>query len=239
MITINLLAAIIVFNVLILLYQIMIEIYSAIFRIDGVQIDKARFQIISILTGTGFTTNESEIMLATRKRRKITQIMILISYIFNISIVSTIVNLFMSTSNTSRTELVIGIGLTILNITLLIGLNRSSRIRRLFDNIVLKIGKNKKRRKVNPISIYDYYGNKVIAEVRITELHEKIMDLDIVKLKRQYDIQLLVIKRGSLIISDINENIKVQNNDVLLVFGNYKVIRKLFNNNRKQSNNKS
>lgn len=239
MITINLLAAIIVFNVLILLYQIMIEIYSAIFRIDGVQIDKARFQIISILTGTGFTTNESEIMLATRKRRKITQIMILISYIFNISIVSTIVNLFMSTSNTSWTELVIGIGLTILNITLLIGLNRSSRIRRLFDNIVLKIGKNKKRRKVNPISIYDYYGNKVIAEVRITELHEKIMDLDIVKLKRQYDIQLLVIKRGSLIISDINENIKVQNNDVLLVFGNYKVIRKLFNNNRKQSNNKS
>lgn len=217
----------------------MIEIYSAIFRIDGVQIDKARFQIISILTGTGFTTNESEIMLATRKRRKITQIMILISYIFNISIVSTIVNLFMSTSNTSWTELVIGIGLTILNITLLIGLNRSSRIRRLFDNIVLKIGKNKKRRKVNPISIYDYYGNKVIAEVRITELHEKIMDLDIVKLKRQYDIQLLVIKRGSLIISDINENIKVQNNDVLLVFGNYKVIRKLFNNNRKQSNNKS
>lgn len=217
----------------------MIEVYSAIFRIDGVQIDKARFQIISILTGTGFTTNESEIMLATRKRRKITQIMILISYIFNISIVSTIVNIFMSTSNTSWTELVIGIGLTILNITLLIGLNRSSRIRRLFDNIVLKIGKNKKRRKVNPISIYDYYGNKVIAEVRITELHEKIMDLDIVKLKRQYDIQLLVIKRGSLIISDINENIKVQNNDVLLVFGNYKVIRKLFNNNRKQSNNKS
>ena len=134
----NLLAAFIVFNVLILLYQIMIEVYSAIFRIDGVQIDKAKFQIISILTGTGFTTNESELMLATRRRRKITQILILISYIFNITIVSTIVNIFMSTSNTEWTEILIGMGLTILNIILLIGLNKSSKIRRVFDNIVLK-----------------------------------------------------------------------------------------------------
>ena len=208
----------------------MIEVFSAIFRIDGVQIDKARFQIISILTGTGFTTNESEIMLATRKRRKITQIMILFSYIFNISIVSTIVNLFISTSNTSLTELIIGVVLTVINITLLIGLNKSTKIRRIFDNLVLRIGKRKKKRKINPISIYDYYGNKVIAEVRIIKMHDKITDLNIVKLKKDYNIQLLVVKRGSLIISDIDETIKIQDNDVLLVFGNYKVIRNLFSN---------
>lgn len=229
----NLLAAFIVFNVLILLYQILIEVYSAIFRIDGVQIDKAKFQIISILTGTGFTTNESELMLATRRRRKITQILILISYIFNITIVSTIVNIFMSTSNTQGAELGIGIALTILNLFLLIGLNKSGRLRRVFDNLVLKIGKKKKNRKINPISIYDYYDNKVIAEVRITQLNEKIADLDIVKLKKKYNIQLLVIKRGSLILSDIDESIKIQDRDVLLVFGNYKVIRSLFSNNQK------
>lgn len=208
----------------------MIEVFSAIFRVDGVQIDKARFQIISILTGTGFTTNESEIMLATRKRRKITQIMILFSYIFNISIVSTIVNLFISTSNTSLTELIIGVVLTVINITLLIGLNKSTKIRRIFDNLVLRIGKRKKKRKINPISIYDYYGNKVIAEVRIIKMHDKITDLNIVKLKKDYNIQLLVVKRGSLIISDIDESIKIQDNDVLLVFGNYKVIKNLFSN---------
>ena len=230
MININLLAALVVFNILILLYQIMIEVFSAIFRVDGVQIDKARFQIISILTGTGFTTNESEIMLATRKRRKITQIMILFSYIFNISIVSTIVNLFISTSNTSLTELIIGVVLTVINITLLIGLNKSTKIRRIFDNLVLRIGKRKKKRKINPISIYDYYGNKVIAEVRIIKMHDKITDLNIVKFKKDYNIQLLVVKRGSLIISDIDETIKIQDNDVLLVFGNYKVIRNLFSN---------
>ena len=94
---INLLAAIIVFNVLILMYQIIIEIFSSIFSIEGVQIDKSKFQVISILTGTGFTTNESELMLSTKRRRKLTQILILFSYLFNITIVSTIINLFIYT----------------------------------------------------------------------------------------------------------------------------------------------
>jgi hypothetical protein len=217
----------------------MIEIFSAIFRLEGVQIDKAKFQIISILTGTGFTTNESELMLASKRRRKITQIMILFSYIFNISIVSTIVNLFISTNDTSINEFLIGIILTIFNIILLIGLNKSTRIRRVFDNMILKIEKRKKRKKINQISIYDYYGNKVIAEVNITDLHDKIINLNIEKIKELYDIQILVIKRGSNIISEIDNNFKIQEKDILLVFGNYKNIKRLFRRNTKTYKSKT
>ena len=217
----------------------MIEIFSAIFRLEGVQIDKAKFQIISILTGTGFTTNESELMLASKRRRKITQIMILFSYIFNISIVSTIVNLFISTNDTSINEFLIGIILTIFNIILLIGLNKSTRIRRVFDNMILKIEKRKKRKKINQISIYDYYGNKVIAEVNIIDLHDKIINLNIEKIKELYDIQILVIKRGSNIISEIDNNFKIQEKDILLVFGNYKNIKRLFRRNTKTYKSKT
>lgn len=237
-ITINLLAAIIVFNILIFIYQIIIEIFSAIFRIEGIQIDKARFQVISILTGTGFTTSESELMLSTKRRRKLTQIMILFSYIFNISIVSTIVNIFISTNNTSFIEVMIGAGLTIINIILLICLNKSTRIRKLFDNIVINIEKSRKKKKINPISIYDYYGNKVIAEINITKLNERIINLDTEKLKKDYDIQLLVVKRGSETIVEINNNFRIKDNDILLVFGNIKVIKKLFKKNSKSNKNK-
>ncbi len=237
-ITINLLAAIIVFNILIFIYQIIIEIFSAIFRIEGIQIDKARFQVISILTGTGFTTSESELMLSTKRRRKLTQIMILFSYIFNISIVSTIVNIFISTNNTSFIEVMIGAGLTIINIILLICLNKSTRIRKLFDNIVINIEKNRKKKKINPISIYDYYGNKVIAEISITKLNERIINLDTEKLKKDYDIQLLVVKRGNETIVEINNNFRIKDNDILLVFGNIKVIKKLFKKNSKSNKNK-
>lgn len=238
MITINLLAALIVFNILIFIYQIIIEIFSAIFRIEGIQIDKARFQVISILTGTGFTTSESELMLSTKRRRKLTQIMILFSYIFNISIVSTIVNIFISTNNTSFIEVMIGAGLTIINIILLICLNKSTRIRKLFDNIVINIEKNRKKKKINPISIYDYYGNKVIAEISITKLNERIINLDTEKLKKDYDIQLLVVKRGNETIVEINNNFRIKDNDILLVFGNIKVIKKLFKKNSKSNKNK-
>ena len=164
--------------------------------------------------------------------------MILFSYIFNISIVSTIVNIFISTNNTSFIEVMIGAGLTIINIILLICLNKSTRIRKLFDNIVINIEKNRKKKKINPISIYDYYGNKVIAEISITKLNERIINLDTEKLKKDYDIQLLVVKRGNETIVEINNNFRIKDNDILLVFGNIKVIKKLFKKNSKSNKNK-
>ena len=209
-------------------------IFSAVFRIEGIQIDKAKFQIISILTGTGFTTNESELMLATRKRRKLTQIMILFSYIFNISIVSTIVNVFISSNNTSWQEIGIGIGLTILNVILIIVLNKSTKIRKAFDHIVIKISEKAEGKRINSISVYDFYGNKVIAEVVINNLNDKILNLDIAELKEKYDISLLVIRRGADIITDIDKKLIIQDKDILLVFGILKKIRKLFGTRNKK-----
>lgn len=210
------------------MYQIIIEVFSAIFRIEGVQIDKAKFQIISIITGTGFTTSESELMLATKRRRKLTQLMILFSYIFNISIVTTIVNIFISYDNTTLSEGGIGIILTAVNIILLIILNKSTKIRKTFDNIVKNIALKANTKKVNPVSIYDYYGNKVIAEITINKLNNQIEKLNLEKLKKEYDIQLLVVKRGNDVISELDPKLTIEDNDILLVFGNLKKIKNLF-----------
>ena len=225
------------FNVLILIYQIIIEIFSVIFSIEGVQLDKAKFQVISILTGTGFTTNESELMLASKRRRKLTQTLILFSYLFNITIVSTIINLFIATTEVSLEELGIGIILTIANIILLIILNKATRVRRFFDEIVKKIEIKKMEKRQNPMSIYDKYGDKVIAEVILLKVNNKIKNINTVKLKNEYDIQLLVIKRGEEIISDINEKVTLKEHDVLLVFGKQKIIRDLLVKSKKRNTN--
>ena len=224
------------FNVLILIYQIIIEIFSVIFSIEGVQLDKAKFQVISILTGTGFTTNESELMLASKRRRKLTQTLILFSYLFNITIVSTIINLFIATTEVTLEELGIGIILTIANIILLIILNKATRVRRFFDEIVKKIEIKKMEKRQNPMSIHDKYGDKVIAEVILLKVNNKIKNINTVKLKNEYDIQLLVIKRGEEIISDINEKVTLKEHDVLLVFGKQKVIRDLLVKSKKRKN---
>lgn len=209
------------------MYQIIIEIFSSIFSIEGVQIDKSKFQVISILTGTGFTTNESELMLSTKRRRKLTQILILFSYLFNITIVSTIINLFISTSNVTAEELIIGVILTLTNIILLIILNKATRVRKFFDMIIRNIEIKRMEKRKNPMSIYDRYGDKVIAEVVLIKMNNKLKNTNVMKINKEYGIQILVIKRGEEIISNLNEKINLKEGDVLLVFGAEKIIRKV------------
>lgn len=209
------------------MYQIIIEIFSSIFSIEGVQIDKSKFPVISILAGTGFTTNESELMLSTKRRRKLTQILILFSYLFNITIVSTIINLFISTSNVTAEELIIGVILTLTNIILLIILNKATRVRKFFDMIIRNIEIKRMEKRKNPMSIYDRYGDKVIAEVVLIKMNNKLKNTNVMKINKEYGIQILVIKRGEEIISNLNEKINLKEGDVLLVFGAEKLIRKV------------
>ena len=116
----------------------MIEIFTTIYSIEGIQLDKAQFQIISILTGTGFTTSESELMLLTKRRRKITELMMLFSYIFNISIVSTLVNIIISSAGPAINELVIGIVLTIINFLIIALLNKSTKVKSKLEKLKKK-----------------------------------------------------------------------------------------------------
>ena len=137
----NILAAIIIFDVLILIYEILVSFFSALYEISGLTKDEARFQVTSLLTGTGFTTSESEKMLETKKRKRITRDIMIISYIFNISIISTLVALFTSANRASWQELIIGLIISILIVGLLILSKKIAKIRKAIDNFFLNIVK--------------------------------------------------------------------------------------------------
>ena len=225
---INLLAAIIVSNILVFIYQVMIEIFTTIYSIEGIQLDKAQFQIISILTGTGFTTSESELMLLTKRRRKITELMMLFSYIFNISIVSTLVNIIISSAGPAINELIIGIVLTIINFLIIALLNKSTKVKSKLENFIKKIATNVRKKRKNPISVYDTLGDKVIAEINVLKINNNMNNINTEKLKEKYDIQVLVIKRGEQVISSIEPNITINYNDIVIVFGKMRNIKKIF-----------
>ena len=225
---INLLAAIIVFNILVFIYQVMIEIFTTIYSIEGIQLDKAQFQIISILTGTGFTTSESELMLLTKRRRKNTELMMLFSYFFNISIVSTLVNIIISSAGPAINELIIGIVLTIINFLIIALLNKSTKVKSKLENFIKKIATNVRKKRKNPISVYDTLGDKVIAEINVLKINNNMNNINTEKLKEKYDIQVLVIKRGEQVISSIEPNITINYNDIVIVFGKMRNIKKIF-----------
>ena len=135
----NILAAFILFDVLIILYELLVTIFSSLYELSGLTKDEARFQVTSLLTGTGFTTSESEKMLETKKRKRITRDIMIISYIFNISIISTIVALFTSTSISTFKDLVLGLIISILVLFLLVLSKKIPKVRKATDKFFIKL----------------------------------------------------------------------------------------------------
>lgn len=92
----------------ILLYAVImalvIEIAVMLFRMTGLDKNIARYQVISMLTGTGFTTQESALIIDHPIRRRISGGLILFGYFSLAVIISSIATLL---SNDLRIELLI------------------------------------------------------------------------------------------------------------------------------------
>ena len=63
--------ALLLFSFVILVYWVIAELFTFFFRLTGLTAERARFQVTSLLTGTGFTTKESEIIMTSPRRRRL------------------------------------------------------------------------------------------------------------------------------------------------------------------------
>ena len=97
----NIYVAATLFSILIILYGLISEVFTVLFRLIGLPEEKARFQVISLLTGCGFTTRESEMILSSRSRRRLARVTMLFGYVFNLTIVSAFVNIFSSAAGST------------------------------------------------------------------------------------------------------------------------------------------
>ena len=104
----NIYMALSLFSLIILLYWVITELFTILFRFTGLPDEKARFQVISLLTGCGYTTKESEMLLSTRQRRGLARATMLFGYVFNITIVTALINVFLSLKQ-SRSDFYFGI----------------------------------------------------------------------------------------------------------------------------------
>ena len=226
----NLITLLIIFDMLVIIYQVLIEVFTILYRINGINVDISRFQVVSLLTGTGFTTNESESMLITKNRRKLTRRIMFFSYIFNISIVSTFVSIFSLTANTSKEDIPICIGLTLFIIIFLILFYKINIRKSVIDKIVIDLVNKRKTKKENFVFIYDTFGNKVIAEIELTKLKRSMKNktLEEMQLSQKYHISLLVIKRKEQIISEIKPTTMLEEGDTVIVFGRVRDIKNAF-----------
>lgn len=227
----DLMGSIILFVVFLVVFSIIIETFTVLFRLTGLTEEKARTQVVSMLTNSGFTTAESETVLHSKKRRKLAQLTMLSGYSFTVIIVSVVVNIFLTLSRTEVKNMVALVVMLVLTLTLVFLLLRIGAVRRRFDMLIEKIG-NKVMfgKKSNIIVLIDNYSERAIAEIFLEFVpmlfHET--PLADTRMKENLDIQIMLLKRAGEAAGLVDGKTILRSGDVIVVFGNYKNIRTLF-----------
>lgn len=224
--------AFILFILFIAIYVLIAEVFTVLFRLTGLTEEKARFQVISLLTNSGFTTGESEMITTSKKRRTLARLTMLFGYSFTATIVSVLVNLFLSLSVWQIENLWLVVGAAVVICVLFFFLKRVSRLRTMLDHYISILGNKWMFGSFsNPIMVLDRYADRVIAEIHVTNLPLALKETTLAQagLQNQYKIQLLLIEREKKAV-EINGETMVLAGDVLVVFGPHKEIRHLFEN---------
>ncbi len=216
---------------LLVIYLTFIEIFTVLFMITGMSHTRSSFQVISLLTNSGFTTSESEVVVSSRKRRKLAITTMIFGHIFNIAIVSLLVNVIIAFSKDGKINITYAIIYVLVFLSVLYIPRRIPRIRIAFDKVVKKLAnKVMFSKNSNPLLVLDNFNGFVIAEVKIFEVPEKLQDktLSESQISVDYGIRVLMIKRNEMTIGDISKDDIILSNDRLIIFGPLSNIIKVF-----------
>lgn len=227
----SVMASIILLLVFLIAYMAIIEIFTVLFRLTGLSYEKARTQVISMLTNSGFTTSESEIIMASKKRRKLARITMLSGYSFTVIIVSVIVNMFLALNQSELHQMLPVVLAVIAMVIVLLLLKRIKAVHTGFDHLIEILGNRIMFGKAsNAVVLVDNYRSKAIVEIYLEVLPKPLDGIPFAdaQLKKTYDIQVLLIKRGGMTISDIDGETRLHTKDTAILFGDYKNIKNLF-----------
>jgi len=214
-----------------LIYFFFIEIFTVLFRLTGLTKSKSRFQVISLFTNSGYTTQEAELVMSNHVRRRLANTTMLFGYILNVTVISVLINIIMALGSSASQDvwtfvLIVG--------GFFIGLFIISRIKfvDVFFQMIIKgiavffiYSKD-----TNVIEILDNYDQKSIAEVSIRNLPDVLVNSPLREngMKANYGIQVLAIKRGKTMITDVSGDEILLTDDLVVVFGKIRKIKDLF-----------
>ena len=220
------------FSFIILLYWIITELFTILFRFTGLPDERARFQVISLLTGTGFTTKESELILSSRHRRRLARITMLFGYVFNITIVSAFINVFLSFKVSQVENFFLGILIPVTVIAVIFVFIRVPGVRAWGDGFLQNLADLFLSRKetFNVVLLLDYIGSGTIAQVTLRHIPDEYLDVTLAetRLKAETGILVMLIEhRGEKAVAP-NADTVFQVGDKLTVFGDYGTICRAF-----------
>ncbi|MBR0160583.1 MAG: hypothetical protein IJQ02_04785 [Oscillospiraceae bacterium] len=228
----NIYMALSLFSLIILLYWVITELFTILFRFTGLPDERARFQVISLLTGCGYTTKESEMLLSNRKRRRLARITMLFGYVFNITIVSAFINVFLSLKLSQVEHYYFGIVIPLIAVAIIFLFIRVPRVRAWGDEVLQRfanriIGQTESFNTVLPL---DYIGTDSIALVTLNVIPDEYQGVSLAKtqLKAETGILVMLVEKPGEKAVAAGADTVFEVGDKLTVFGDYTVICKAF-----------
>ena len=228
----NIYLALLLFSFIILLYWVITELFTFFFRLTGLPAEKARFQVISLLTGTGFTTRESEIVLSSRRRRRLARITMLFGYAFNITIVSAFINVFLSMKVIQVGYQLFSFLIPLGTIALIFAFIRVPKVHAWGDNLLRRLADRffDRQETFNAVMLIDNIGTDSIAQVTLRHIPEEYQGLTLAETRLRPDTGIMVMlveHQGGKPSAPSAETV-FEIGDKLTVFGDYKTICQTF-----------
>ena len=227
----NIYLAFSLFALIILGYWVISELFSLLFRFTGLPEEKARFQVISLLTGCGFTTHESELLLSTRSRRRLARLTMLFGYVFNLTIVSAFINVFFSLKMSELVADIISSIIPLSVVLFILAFIRVPKVRAWGDRLIEKLaGRIIHKDTANTVWLMDYIGEDTIAQVTLYEVPEELkgVPLSASGLKTEQNILVMLVEPKGGKAEPAGADTVFQPEDKLTVFGNYAAISRVF-----------
>ncbi|MEQ8154737.1 MAG: TrkA C-terminal domain-containing protein [Clostridiaceae bacterium] len=214
--------AFLILLLLVIVYIIIIEIFTVIFMITGMSNTRAKFQVISLLTNCGFTTTESETVVSSRKRRKVAISIMLFGTIFNVAVVSLLVNAVMSFSKNEDFNVLYATLYLLCFLVFITLIKKAPFFRVTFDKIVKRIAtKVIFSKKANPMLILDNFHGFVIVQIKVIDVPAKLNNKTLLesRISKDYGIRILTIRRDDRTIGDVSKDEVIKQNDRLMIYG--------------------
>lgn len=213
------------------MYIMIIDIFTVLFRMSGMSEEKAKFQVISLLTNSGFTTKESELITGKLVRRRLGRTVMLFGYIFSVTIITVFVNLFMNLPKAMQQDFwTLTVVLLMIFVAFMI-IKRISGVKKKFSTVIERLGRRLMfHGQVNIISVIDQYAKGVVADVGVDVLPEVLVGktLEQISMPTAYGVRIILIQRNGQVLDYITKDMNVEAGDKLVVFGRWVKIIELF-----------
>ena len=224
--------ALLLFSLIIIVYWVMTELFTFFFRLTGLPAEKARFQVISLLTGTGFTTKESQIVMTSRRRRRLARATMLFGYVFNVTVVSALINVFLSMKTDQVEYEIFDLLIPLSTVALIFIFMRVPKVHAWADHQLRRLADRvfDREKNFNAVLLVDNIGTESIAQVTLHHIPDEYRGRSLAETRLRADTGILVMlveRQGGKPMAATADTV-FETDDKLTVFGDYKTICQTF-----------